>query len=110
MMNVSTKKWIFLKISSLILIPLMLWFILNFVSIYDKSFNEIIEFFSNTISKFLFSLFIVFGFFFSALSISEVFEDYIEQTNLKNVANRLLYLSAIIIPLFTIILLFNLKL
>jgi len=109
MMNVSTKKWIFLKISSLILIPLMLWFILNFVSIYDKSFNEIIEFFSNTISKFLFSLFIVFGFFFSALSISEVFEDYIEQTNLKNVANRLLYLSAIIIPLLTIIILFNLN-
>ena len=109
-MNVSTKKWIFLKISSLVLIPLMLWFILNFISIYDKSFVEIIEFFSNPESRFLFSLFIVFGFFFSALSISEVFEDYIEENNLKNVANRLLYLSAIIIPLFTIILLFNLKL
>ena len=108
-MNVSTKKWLFLKISSVILIPLMLWFILNFVSIYDKSFNEILKFFSNTTSKFLFSLFIVFGFFFSALSISEVFEDYISQNNLKNVANRLLYLSAIIIPLITIIILFNLN-
>ena len=108
-MNVSTKKWLFLKISSVILIPLMLWFILNFVSIYDKNYNEIIEFFSNTTSKFLFSLFIVFGFFFSALSISEVFEDYISQNNLKNVANRLLYLSAIIMPLFTIIILFNLN-
>ena len=108
-MNVSTKKWLFLKISSVILIPLMLWFILNFVSIYDKSYNEIIEFFSNTTSKFLFSLFIVFGFFFSALSISEVFEDYISQNNLKNVANRMLYLSAIIMPLFTIIILFNLN-
>ena len=105
-MNSSTKKWIFLKVSSLALIPLMLWFILNFISIYDKGFVEIIEFFSNTTSKFLFSLFIIFGFFFSALSISEVFEDYIEENNLKNVANRLLYLSAIVIPLFTIILLF----
>ena len=57
----------------------------------------------------LFSLFIVFGFFFSALSISEVFEDYISVNNLKNVANRLLYLSAIIIPLITIIILFNLN-
>ena len=102
-MNTSTKKWLFIKISSLILIPLMIWFILNFVSIYDKSFNEIVEFFSNSTSKFLFSLFIVFGFFFSALTISEVFEDYISQKNLKNVANRLLYLSAIIIPLITII-------
>jgi len=108
-MNVSTKKWLFLKISSIILIPLMLWFILNFVSIYDKSFNEIIEFFSNTTSKFLFSLFIVFGFFFSALSISEVFEDYISQNSFKNVANRVLYLSAIIIPLITIILLLNIN-
>jgi len=108
-MNVSTKKWLFLKISSVILIPLMLWFILNFVSIYDKSYNEIIEFFSNTTSKFLFSLFIFFGFFFSALSISEVFEDYISQNNLKNVANRMLYLSAIMMPLFTIIILFNLN-
>ena len=49
-MNVSTKKWLFLKISSVILIPLMLWFILNFVSIYDKNYYEIIEFFSNTTS------------------------------------------------------------
>jgi len=108
-MNTSTKKWLFIKISSLILIPLMIWFILNFVSIYDKSFNEIVEFFSNSTSKFLFSLFIVFGFFFSALTISEVFEDYISQKNFKNVANILLYLSAIITPLITIILLFNLN-
>ena len=109
-MNSSTKKWILIKISSLALIPLMLWFILNFISIYDKGFVEIIEFFSDMTTKFLFSLFIIFGFLFSALSISEVFEDYIGENNLKNVANRLLYLSAIIIPLFTIILLFNLNL
>ena len=108
-MNFATKKWIILKISSLILIPLMLWFVLNFVSIYDKNFEEVLSFFSNTISKLLFSLFIVFSFFFSALSISEVFEDYIDANNLKNVANRLLYLSAIIIPLITIIIIFKLN-
>ena len=109
-MNISTKKWIFLKISSIALIPLMLWFILNFVSIYDKGFIEIVEFFSNKISKLLFSLFIIFGFFFSALSISEVFEDYIDENNLKNVANRLLYLSAIVFPFFTLLVLFKLNL
>jgi succinate dehydrogenase / fumarate reductase, membrane anchor subunit len=108
-MNIATKKWIFLKISSLILIPLMFWFILNFVSIYDKSFEEVLVFFSNINSKVLFSSFIVIAFLFSALSISEVFEDYISENNLKNVANRLLYLSAIIIPLITIILIFNLN-
>jgi len=108
-MNIATKKWILLKISSLILIPLMFWFILNFISIYDKSFEEILIFFSNLSSKILFSLFIIFAFFFSALSISEVFEDYISENNLKNVANRILYLSAIILPLITIILIFRLN-
>ena len=47
----------------------------------------------------LFSLFIIFAYFYSALSISEVFEDYIENEKLKNVANKLLYLFAIIIPI-----------
>ena len=108
-MNIATKKWIFLKISSLILIPLMFWFILNFVSIYDKSFEEVLGFFSNINSKLLFSSFIIIAFLFSALSISEVFEDYISENNLKNVANRLLFLSAIIIPLITIILMFRLN-
>jgi succinate dehydrogenase / fumarate reductase, membrane anchor subunit len=108
-MNIATKKWIFLKISSLILIPLMFWFILNFVSIYDKSFEEILIFFSNSNSRFLFSLFIIFVFFFSSLSISEVFEDYISENNLKNVANKTLYLSAIIIPTITIIIIFRLN-
>ena len=108
-MNIATKKWILLKISSLILIPLMFWFILNFVSIYDKSFEEVLGFFSNINSKLLFSLFVIFAFFFSALSISEVFEDYISENNLKNVANRILYLSAIIIPIITIMLIFRLN-
>ena len=69
----ATKKWIFLKISGAILVPLMLWFIIN-------------------------------SYFFSALSISEVFEDYIGNDKIKNVANKLLYVSAVVIPLITIIL------
>ncbi len=108
-MNLATKKWIFLKIASAILVPLMLWFILNFISIYDKDYLEVVNFFSNQLTKFLFSLFIIFAYFFSALSISEVFEDYITDHKLKNVANKLLYASAIIIPILTILIIFNLN-
>ena len=46
--------------------------------------------------------------FFSALSISEVFEDYIANDKIKNVANKLLYVSSVVIPLITIILISNL--
>ena len=106
----ATKKWIFLKISSAILIPLMIWFLFNLVSFYDGAYEEVLIFFTNQPTKFLFSLFIIFAYFYSALSISEVFEDYIESEKLKNVANKLLYLFAIIIPTSTLLLLYKLTL
>ena len=106
----ATKKWIFLKVSSVVLVPLMLWFLFNLVSFYDKSYEEVLLFFTSQPTKFIFSLFIIFAYFHSALSISEVFEDYIGNEKLKNVANKLLYLSAIIIPISTLILLFRLSL
>jgi len=106
----ATKKWIFLKVSSVILVPLMLWFLFNLVSFYDKSYEEVLLFFTSQPTKFIFSLFIIFAYFYSALSISEVFEDYIENEKLKNVANKLLYLSAIVIPISTLFILFRLSL
>ena len=100
----ATKKWIFLKVSGALLVPLMIWFLLNLIAIYDQDFMNVRNFFINTISKFLFSIFIINAYFFSALSISEVFEDYIKNYQIKNVANRILYASAVVIPLITIIL------
>ena len=108
-MNSVTKKWIFMKISSVILIPLMLWFILNLVSIYDKDYIDIVNFFSTQPSKILVSLMLIFAYFFSALSISEVFEDYIQDEKIKNAANKVLNIFAIIMPLITIIVIFNLN-
>ena len=103
-MIIATKKWIFLKTSGALLIPLMLWFTLNLISMYDQGYNEVMIFFTSSSSKFLFSIFIINAYFFSALSISEVFEDYIQNDKIKNVANKLLYASAVAIPIITIIL------
>ena len=102
-MHTSTKKWLFIRYSSLILIPLMIWFIINLVSIYDSDYIEVLNFFIIQPSKILFSIFIVVAYFFSALTISEIFEDYIQDEKIKNVANKMLNIFAIIIPLLTII-------
>ena len=107
-MHTSTKKWLFLKCSSLILIPLMTWFIINLVSIYQADYKEVFNFFTQQPSRILFSLFVVFAYFFSALTISEIFEDYINDEKIKNVANKLLNIFAILIPLLTIIGIYNL--
>ena len=101
-MHHATKKWLVLKFSSIILIPLMFWFIVNLTSIYDEGYTEIVNFFSKTSSKALYSLFLTAAFSFFSLTISEVFEDYIKNEKIKNVATKILYLFAIVIPLITI--------
>ena len=105
----ATKKWLFLKASSIILLPLMFWFIFNLVNVYDKNYQDLVEFLTTQPSKFLISLFLVFAYFFSALSISEVFEDYIKDEKIKNAANKVLNFFAIIIPIITIFVIFNLN-
>ncbi|WP_415323196.1 succinate dehydrogenase, hydrophobic membrane anchor protein [Candidatus Pelagibacter sp. Uisw_127] len=108
-MNNVTKKWVLMRVSSVVLIPLMTWFILNLVSVFNKDYVDIVNFFSNQPSKILVSLLLVFAYYFSALSISEVFEDYIQDEKIKNAANKTLNIFAIIIPLITIIIIFNLN-
>ena len=105
----ATKKWLFLRASSVILLPLMFWFIINLVNVYDKNYQDLVEFLTTQPSKFLISLFLVFAYFFSALSISEVFEDYIQDEKIKNAANKVLNFFAIIIPVITIFVIFNLN-
>ena len=108
-MHHSTKKWLLMKLSSIVLIPLMFWFIINLVSIYDGEYVELISFFSSSTSKILYSLFIISAFSFFSLTISEVLEDYIKDEKTKNVATKMLYLFAIVMSLITILSIFKLN-
>ena len=102
-MNNSTKKWLFLKASSLVLLPLMVWFILNFSSIVLNDPTEIILLLKSQPGKILFSVFLVVALFFFSLTISEIFEDYMSNEKFKNVANKFLYIFAILFSLFVVI-------
>ena len=108
-MHHSTKKWLVIKFSSIILIPLMFWFIINLTSIYDENYTEIVVFFSKISSKILYCLFLIAAFSFFSLTISEIFEDYIKNEKIKNVATKILYVFAIVIPLITILSIFKLN-
>tara|TARA_B100000945_G_C20041217_1_gene439222 strand:+ start:61 stop:384 length:324 start_codon:yes stop_codon:yes gene_type:complete len=99
----ATKKWLTIKISSGLLIPFMFWFIINSVSLLDANNSQLIEFLSNISNKVIFSLFLLLAFTFFTLTISEVFEDYINDLKTKNVAKRLLVLFSIVIGLLLFI-------
>ena len=107
-MNKSTKKWLFIKLSSLMLIPFMAWFIINFVSILNNDYNKLITFLSEQTSKILFSIFVFLSLFFYSLTISEIFEDYMGNEKIKNVANKLVYIFAIVLSFGTIITIYKL--
>ena len=107
-MNKSTRKWLFIKFSSLFLIPLMAWFIMNFVSILNNDYNRLIAFLSEQPSKILFSIFVFLSLFFFSLTISEIFEDYVGNEKIKNVANKSVYIFAILLSLGTIITIYKL--
>ncbi len=81
----------------------MLWFIINSVSLLDANNSQLIEFLSNISNKVIFSLFLLLAFTFFTLTISEVFEDYINDLKTKNVAKRLLVLFSIVIGLLLFI-------
>ena len=106
----ATRKWLTIKISSGLLIPFMVWFIINLVPAFDANNSQLIDFASSISTKILMSIFIILAFTFYSLTISEVFEDYIKDQKLKNVANKSLYFFAITIPILTLLLLFKLSL
>ena len=90
------------------MVPLMIWFLIKFVSIYDGNYQTIVEFFSSKSSTILFSIFIIITFFNSALNISEIFEDYIDSKKTRKFANTMVYLSSLIIPTITIVIIVKL--
>ena len=104
----ATRKWIFLKVSSLLMVPFMILFLIKFLPIYDTNYQNIVEFFSSQSSTIFFSIFIIITFFNSSLNISEIFEDYINNKKTRKFANMMVYLSSLIITSITIIILIRL--
>ena len=103
----ATKKWLSIKITSGMLIPFLVWFILNLVGILDANSSQFILFLESFSTKIIFTLFLIFASIFYTLTISEVFEDYISNFKLKNAANRLLVFFSIIVTLILVIFLFK---
>ena len=103
-MNAS-RKWILQRISALLVAPLIVWFCVSLISLSTSSYEEVINFFGNPMFSWLTIILLVVGFFHAKIGLNEIFEDYIENEKIKNVANLLTFLLSIIVPLITIILL-----
>ncbi len=100
-----TRKWILHRISAIILAPLYFWLYFSVISLSTKKYSEAIYFFKNPLFEILTIMVFFVGFFHAKISLSEIFEDYIHNQKIKDVANILTLISSIIIPFITLILL-----
>ena len=101
----ASRKWIFQRISALITAPLIVWFLLSLISLSTSDYNSVVIFFSKPLFLSLTVILLIAGFFHAKIGLSEIFEDYIQDEKIKNIANLLSFLLSIIVPSITIILL-----
>ena len=101
----ASRKWIFQRVSALITAPLIVWFLLSLISLSTSDYNSVVIFFSKPLYLSLTIILLIAGFFHAKIGLSEIFEDYIQDEKIKNVANLLSFLLSIIVPSITIILL-----
>ena len=100
-----TRKWILHRVSGIILTPLYLWFYFSLISLSKKNYLEAIYFFKNPLFEILTIILFFVAFFHAKISLNEIFVDYIHNKKIKDVANILVLISSIIIPLIVLILL-----
>tara|TARA_B110000014_G_scaffold247916_1_gene221814 strand:+ start:201 stop:524 length:324 start_codon:yes stop_codon:yes gene_type:complete len=100
-----TRKWIFHRVSAIILAPLFVWLYLSLISLSIKNYQEIIYFFENPLFTILTIVLFFVGFFHAKISLNEIFEDYIHNQKIKDIANILTLILSIIFPVIILILL-----
>ena len=100
-----TRKWILHRVSAIILAPLYVWLFFSLISLSTKNYSEAIYFFENQLFGILTIIVFFVGFFHAKISLSEIFEDYIHNKKIKNVANKSILILSIIIPVIILFLL-----
>ena len=100
-----TRKWILHRISAIILAPLYAWLYFSLITLSTKNYSEAIYFFESPLFTILTIIVFFVAFFHAKISLNEIFEDYIHDEKIKNVANLLTLLLSIIVPLITMVLL-----
>ena len=100
-----TRKWIFHRISAVILAPLYTWLFISLILLSTKGYSQAIYFLKNPLFVILTIIVFFVGFFHAKISLSEIFEDYIHKQKIKDVANILSLIFSIMIPVIILILL-----
>ena len=100
-----SRKWLIQRVSALLVAPLVIWFLISLISLSTGDYNAVINFFSKPLFLFLTIILLITGFFHAKNGLNEIYEDYIQDEKIKDVANILSLILSIIFPVIILILL-----
>ena len=100
------NHWITQKVSALILLPLLCWFLFIFKDFINKDYSSQIQWMQNFSNSLLLMLFIIVALFHLRLGLSVVIEDYIHNLKSKNFLLSLISILCLLFTVFTIIVIY----
>ena len=93
-LNSGLKHWKLQRLSAILIIPLIIWFIFSIVLNMSSEYKEAIQWIVNPINSILLITLLAGIFYHSAMGIQVVFEDYVSNINLRK---RLIIISNLLI-------------
>ena len=103
MKNHALNKWIIQRVSAVLLMPLLLFFLYSLVDLVNKDYTGALDFFDNYFSIIIFALFLIFAGLHLKLGLGEIIEDYIQDERLKGVLNKIIILYSAVLPVVGIV-------
>ncbi len=104
--NGALNHWITQKISALILLPLLWWFLFIFKDFINKDYSSQILWMKNFSNSLLLTLFIIIALFHLRLGLTVVIEDYIHNLKSKNFLLSLITILCLLFSVFTVIVIY----
>ncbi len=103
MKNHSLNKWIIQRVSAVLLMPLLLFFLYSLVDLVNMDYTGALDFFDNYLSIIIFTLFLIFAGLHLKLGLGEIIEDYIQNERLKKFLNKITMLYSAVLPVVGIV-------
>ena len=107
--NTALNHWVIQKISALVLLPLLCWFLYVFKDFIYKDFNNKIIWLQDITNSVLLTSFLLVALFHLRLGLTVVIEDYIHNASSKNLLLSIIAILCLLLGVFTVIVLFILS-
>ena len=107
--NVALNHWVVQKISAIILLPLLCWFLYTLKDLITKDYSKKILWMQDFSNSFLLGLFLLVALFHLRLGLSVVVEDYIHNTRSKKFLLAFIQILCLLLAVYTVLVIFILS-